>query len=290
MITRKVKVGNIEIGGGSPIVVQTMCNTHTSDVEATLAQCRRLHEAGAQMIRLTVPGLQDIKPLREIHERLRGEGIDTPLVADIHFSSETAIEAAKVVEKVRINPGNFHRDHHAQAVPIQIGKLWPVIGSLIDYIPPKPADGREHLTALLIIYGCRLLDARLRYSKGIKRKHRPVEYDRIGQVIAFPPRHSIVIDFHIGWHFPFQGIHNALKIIIRKGKTVPIPNALDAVIKKMVNHFSSLNPVLSARHHRQVGMQSVDPLPFIEWSGIRNIQRHRVALPDGGMPVAEHDQ
>lgn len=135
-----------------------------------------------------------------------------------------------------------------------------------------------------------LLDARLRHSKGIKRKHRPVEYDRIGQVIAFPPWHSIVIDFHIGWHFPFQGIHNALKIIIRKGKTVPIPNALDAVIKKMVNHFSSLNPVLSARHHRQVGMQSVDPLPFIEWSGIRNIQRHRVALPDGGMPVAEHDQ
>ena len=111
MATRKVKVGNIGIGGGSPIVVQTMCNTHTSDVEATLAQCRRLHEAGAQMIRLTVPGLQDIKPLREIHERLRGEGIDTPLVADIHFSSETAIEAAKVVEKVRINPGNFHRNH-----------------------------------------------------------------------------------------------------------------------------------------------------------------------------------
>lgn len=111
MATRKVKVGNIGIGGGSPIVVQTMCNTHTSDVEATLAQCRKLHEAGAQMIRLTVPGLQDIKPLREIHERLRGEGIDTPLVADIHFSSETAIEAAKVVEKVRINPGNFHRNH-----------------------------------------------------------------------------------------------------------------------------------------------------------------------------------
>lgn len=112
MITRKVKVGNIEIGGGSPIVVQTMCNTHTSDVEATLAQCRKLHEAGAQMIRLTVPGLQDIKPLREIHGRLRGEGILTPLVADIHFSSETAIEAAKIVEKVRINPGNFHRDYN----------------------------------------------------------------------------------------------------------------------------------------------------------------------------------
>lgn len=111
MITRTVKVGNVLIGGGNPIVVQTMCNTHTCDVEASLAQCRLLHGAGAQLIRLTVPGLKDIAPLEEIHSRLRAEGIDTPLVADIHFSSETAIEAAKIVEKVRINPGNFHRDH-----------------------------------------------------------------------------------------------------------------------------------------------------------------------------------
>ncbi len=111
MTTRTVKAGNVLIGGGNPIVVQTMCNTHTSDVEATLAQCRKLHEAGAQLIRLTVPGLGDIAPLKAIHGRLRAEGIDTPLVADIHFSSETAIEAAKEVEKVRINPGNFHRDH-----------------------------------------------------------------------------------------------------------------------------------------------------------------------------------
>ena len=111
MNTRTVKVGNVLIGGGSPIVVQTMCNTHTSDVESTLAQCRRLSAAGAQIIRLTVPGICDIAPLRQIHTRLREEGIDTPLVADIHFSSETAIEAARIVEKVRINPGNFHRDH-----------------------------------------------------------------------------------------------------------------------------------------------------------------------------------
>ena len=111
MISKAVKIGDITIGGGNPIVVQTMCNTHTCDVEASLEQCRKLYEAGAEMIRLTVPGLKDIAPLKEIHDRLRAEGIDTPLVADIHFSSETAIEAAKVVEKVRINPGNFHKDH-----------------------------------------------------------------------------------------------------------------------------------------------------------------------------------
>ena len=111
METLKVKVGNITIGGESPIVVQTMCNTHTSDVEASFAQCVKLHEAGAQLIRLTVPSLGQVESLREIKARLRAAGIETPLVADVHFSSEIAIAAASVVEKVRINPGNFHKDH-----------------------------------------------------------------------------------------------------------------------------------------------------------------------------------
>ena len=107
----EVKVGNVIIGGDNPIVVQTMCNTHTSDVEASTAQCIRLAEAGAQMIRLTVPSLEQIESLKKIKENLRAAGICTPLVADVHFSSEIAIAAAEVVEKVRINPGNFHKDH-----------------------------------------------------------------------------------------------------------------------------------------------------------------------------------
>ncbi len=111
METLKVKIGNITIGGGSPIVVQTMCNTHTSDIEASTAQCVRLAKAGAQLIRLTVPSLAQVESLRQIKANLRNAGIDTPLVADVHFSSEIAIAAASVVEKVRINPGNFHKDH-----------------------------------------------------------------------------------------------------------------------------------------------------------------------------------
>lgn len=107
----EVRVGNVVIGGDNPIVVQTMCNTHTADIEASVAQCRRLSAAGAQMIRLTVPSMSDVEALGEIKRRLREMGIETPLVADVHFSSEIAIAAAKVVEKVRINPGNFHRDH-----------------------------------------------------------------------------------------------------------------------------------------------------------------------------------
>ena len=111
MKTLTVTAGHVTIGGDAPIVVQTMCNTHTSDVEASVAQCRRLSKAGAELIRLTVPSLGQVDSLRQIKEQLRSEGIDTPLVADVHFSSEIAIAAAEVVEKVRINPGNFHKDH-----------------------------------------------------------------------------------------------------------------------------------------------------------------------------------
>lgn len=111
MDTLTVHAGNVTIGGESPIVVQTMCNTHTSDVEASVAQCVRLHEAGAQLIRLTVPSPAQVEALKQIRDILRGKGIDTPLVADVHFSSDIAIAAAEVVEKVRINPGNFHKDH-----------------------------------------------------------------------------------------------------------------------------------------------------------------------------------
>ena len=110
-ITARIGKGGLLIGPGQPVVVQTMCNTHTSDVAATVAQCRRLAAAGAQMIRITVPGLQDVPHMAAISAQLRSEGILTPLVADIHFSSATAIAVAPIVEKVRINPGNFHKDH-----------------------------------------------------------------------------------------------------------------------------------------------------------------------------------
>ena len=113
LITEKVYVGSerLVIGAGSPIVVQTMCNTHTDDVEGTVRQCREMVGAGAQMLRITVPGLQDVPHIKAIRETLRAEGIVTPIIADIHFSAQTAIEVAKVVDKVRINPGNFHKDH-----------------------------------------------------------------------------------------------------------------------------------------------------------------------------------
>lgn len=112
MRTLTAKAGNVLIGAGNPIVVQTMCNTHTSDVDATVAQCVRLYEAGSEMIRITVPGPADVECVKSIKFRLKELGINVPIVADIHFSSQTAIMVAPFVEKVRINPGNFHRDHN----------------------------------------------------------------------------------------------------------------------------------------------------------------------------------
>ena len=110
--SRTVKIGDgTFIGGGHPILVQTMCNTHTSDVDATLSQCKALARAGAEMIRITVPSLNDVASIAGIRELFREAGFTQPIVADVHFSSEIALAVAKVVDKVRINPGNFHKDH-----------------------------------------------------------------------------------------------------------------------------------------------------------------------------------
>ena len=110
--TTLVKIGeSVVIGGGADIVVQSMCNTHTDDEKATFEQCLRLEKAGAQMVRITVPSLKDVEHIRNIRAMLRDSGSGLPLVADVHFSSQIALEVAPHVEKVRINPGNFASDH-----------------------------------------------------------------------------------------------------------------------------------------------------------------------------------
>ncbi len=105
--TVKVRVGNLFMGGEHPVVVQTMTNTNTLDVEGSVAQCERLIAAGAQLIRLTTQGTREVESLREIHRRLREKGYTIPISADIHVNPRAAELAATVVEKVRINPGNF---------------------------------------------------------------------------------------------------------------------------------------------------------------------------------------
>ncbi len=106
-----VKVGNVTIGGNTPIKVQTMCNTNTQDVTPSVEQCIEMVNAGAEIIRLTTQGMKEVEALAIIKKELRAQGFDVPLVADVHFNSDVAIEVAKVAEKVRINPGNFAKEH-----------------------------------------------------------------------------------------------------------------------------------------------------------------------------------
>ena len=124
--TRKIKVGNVYIGGDAPIAIQSMCNTDTRDVEATVAQIRKLTQAGCEIIRITVPDMSAAKVVGEIKKQ-----INIPLVADIHFSAEVAMEAIKQgVDKLRINPGNIGSEEKVamlvqecknKKIPIRIG-------------------------------------------------------------------------------------------------------------------------------------------------------------------------
>lgn len=105
--TLPVKVGNLTIGNHHPLVLQTMVNTDTMDTIATVEQCIRCIEAGAEIVRITAPSKKEAENLFYIKQLLREKGYTTPLVADIHFTPNAADIAAEIVEKVRINPGNY---------------------------------------------------------------------------------------------------------------------------------------------------------------------------------------
>ena len=125
-MTKQIKVGNVLLGGGAPVTIQSMCNTRTDDVDATVEQIRRLTAAGCQIIRVAVPDMDAARAVGKIKER-----IDIPLVVDIHFDYKLALEAiAAGADKVRINPGNIGGEDRVKAVadacrlrniPIRIG-------------------------------------------------------------------------------------------------------------------------------------------------------------------------
>src|SRR5690348_10054046 len=106
-ISREVRVGNVGVGADNPIRVQSMITCDTMDTEASIAQTIELAEAGCEIVRITAPTVKDAANLQHIVRGLRARGCDVPIVADIHFKPEAAMEAAKWVDKVRINPGNY---------------------------------------------------------------------------------------------------------------------------------------------------------------------------------------
>jgi (E)-4-hydroxy-3-methylbut-2-enyl-diphosphate synthase len=143
--TRPVKVGNVTIGGGYPPVVQSMINEDTLDIDGSVAAIRRLHEIGCEIVRVTVPSMAHAKALAEIKQKLSATYQPVPLVADVHHNGmKIALEVAKHVDKVRINPGLYvfekskdDRTEYTQAEFEEIGEkiretLEPLVISLRD--------------------------------------------------------------------------------------------------------------------------------------------------------------
>ena len=111
MSTRRISsvthVGKVAIGGDNPIRVQSMATTDTNDTEGSVAQAKRIIDAGGELVRFTTQGIREAENMKNISARLKADGYDTPLVADVHFTAHTADVAAQYCEKVRINPGNY---------------------------------------------------------------------------------------------------------------------------------------------------------------------------------------
>ena len=108
--THTVHIGGLALGSDFPVRIQTMANTSTTDVTSSFAQALRCAEAGAALVRFTTQGIREVEALCQIRDQLRAKGCSVPLVADVHFRSDVADAAASVVEKVRINPGNYAKD------------------------------------------------------------------------------------------------------------------------------------------------------------------------------------
>lgn len=106
-LTKEVAVGNIKIGGNNPICIQSMTSTNTLKTDETIAQSLRIVKAGGELVRITAQGVHEAENLENIKKGIRQAGFSTPLAADIHFNPKAAFIAAKIVEKVRVNPGNF---------------------------------------------------------------------------------------------------------------------------------------------------------------------------------------
>jgi (E)-4-hydroxy-3-methylbut-2-enyl-diphosphate synthase len=143
-------VGNLVIGGGHPIRVQTMTTTDTMDTDATVAQVIRCIEAGAELVRVTAPSKKEAENLANIKAILHSKGYTTPLVADIHFTPNAAEIAAKIVEKVRVNPGNYVDKKKFEQIDYTDAEYVEEIERIREKFSPLVLICKEHGTAMRI--------------------------------------------------------------------------------------------------------------------------------------------
>jgi (E)-4-hydroxy-3-methylbut-2-enyl-diphosphate synthase len=148
--TREVSIGNLLLGNGHPIRVQTMTTTDTMDTIATVEQAIRCIEAGAEMVRITAPSKKEAENLLNIKNELRKRGYTTPLVADIHFTPNAAEIAATIVEKVRVNPGNYVDKKKFEQIEYTDAEYAEEIERIRERFTPLVKICKEHGTAMRI--------------------------------------------------------------------------------------------------------------------------------------------
>ena len=148
--TREVKIGGLSLGNGNPIRIQTMTTTDTMDTAATVAQTIRCIEAGAELVRITAPSKNEAENLLNIKKELRARGFDTPLIADIHFTPNAAEIAARIVEKVRVNPGNYVDKKKFDFIEYTDAEYAEEIDHIRKRFTPLVKICKEHGTAMRI--------------------------------------------------------------------------------------------------------------------------------------------
>lgn len=150
LATREVRVGNIPIGGNHPIRIQSMTTTDTMDTQATVEQSIRMIEAGCELVRITAPSIREAENLSAIKKELRSRGYQAPLVADIHFTPNAAETAARIVEKVRINPGNYADKKKFQVIEYTDSEYRDELERIRVKFLPLIKICKEHGTAMRI--------------------------------------------------------------------------------------------------------------------------------------------
>ena len=147
---RIVQIGDVPLGGSYPIRVQSMTTTDSMNTRATVEQSIRMIEAGSEYIRITAPSIKEAKNLAEIKKDLNKQGYTTPIIADIHFTPNAAMEAAKIVEKVRINPGNFADSKKFQHIEYTDQSYNEELDRIHNRFVPLVKICKEHGTAMRI--------------------------------------------------------------------------------------------------------------------------------------------
>src|SRR6187399_1752466 len=150
LATREVRIGELLLGNFHPIRVQTMTTTDTMDTMATVEQSIRCIEAGAELVRITAPSKREAENLKNIKDELRRRGYDTPLVADIHFTPNAAEIAARIVEKVRVNPGNYVDKKKFEQIEYTDAEYAEEIERIRDRFTPLVKICKEYGTAMRI--------------------------------------------------------------------------------------------------------------------------------------------